>query len=61
MYPYHATANYGGSIGIDDALPSRNPTASRQEIERQTLEYMATMPGWRDHPHVMANRASPES
>jgi hypothetical protein len=30
----------------------RNPGTSREEIERQTLEYMATMPAWRDHPRV---------
>jgi DNA-binding MarR family transcriptional regulator len=36
----------------------RKPGASRQEIERQTLDYMATMPAWRDHPRVAANRAS---
>ena len=39
----------------------RHPDASRQEIERQTLEYMATMPAWRDHPRVTAHRSSPES
>ena len=38
----------------------RNPGATRQEIERQTLDYMATMPAWQDHPRVMASR-SPES
>jgi hypothetical protein len=37
----------------------RNPGATRQEIERQTLDYMATMPAWQGHPRV-ANR-SPES
>ena len=35
----------------------RHPGTSRQEIERQTLDYMATMPAWRDHPRVTANRA----
>jgi hypothetical protein len=30
----------------------RNPGATRQEIEQQTLDYMATMPAWRDHPRV---------
>jgi hypothetical protein len=32
------------------------PGASRQEIERQTLDYMATMPAWQDHPRVAASR-----
>ena len=30
----------------------RNPGATRQEIEQQTLDYMATMPAWQDHPRV---------
>jgi hypothetical protein len=30
----------------------RQPGAPREEIERQTLDYMATMPAWRDHPRV---------
>jgi hypothetical protein len=38
----------------------RHPEATRQEIERQTLDYMATMPAWQDHPQVAASR-SPES
>jgi hypothetical protein len=35
----------------------RNPGATRQEIEQQTLDYMATMPAWRDHPRVTADRS----
>jgi hypothetical protein len=38
----------------------RHPKATREEIERETLDYMATMPAWQDHPRVAANR-SPES
>lgn len=34
----------------------RNPEQSRAELEAATLEYMATMPAWRDHPRV-AGRA----
>lgn len=30
----------------------RNPGASRPDLERQTLDYMATMPAWHDHPRV---------
>jgi len=30
----------------------RDPAASRQALERQTLDYVATMPAWRDHPRV---------
>ena len=35
----------------------RDPGASREEIERQTLDYMATMPAWRDHPRVTRREA----
>ena len=30
----------------------RHPGTPREEIERQTLDYMATMPAWQDHPRV---------
>jgi Putative zinc ribbon domain len=33
----------------------RQPSASRAELEKKTLEYMATMPAWRDHPRVKAS------
>jgi hypothetical protein len=39
----------------------RHPDAIRQDIERQTLDYMATMPAWRDHPRITARGTSPES
>jgi len=32
----------------------RDPAASKQDIERQVLDYMATVPAWRDHPRVQA-------
>ena len=32
----------------------RDPAASKQDIERQELDYMATMPAWREHPRVQA-------
>jgi hypothetical protein len=35
----------------------RQPDAGREEIERQTLDYMATMPAWRDHPRVTRREA----
>jgi hypothetical protein len=37
----------------------RSPGATRQEIERQTLEYMAAMPAWQDHPRVKQARSAP--
>ncbi|MBV9451185.1 MAG: hypothetical protein JO345_35400 [Streptosporangiaceae bacterium] len=30
----------------------RDPNATKQDIERQVLEYMATMPAWHDHPRL---------
>src|SRR2546430_742550 len=39
----------------------RNPGATRQEIERQTLDYMATMPAWPDQPRVTAGRSGGSS
>jgi len=32
----------------------RSPGTPREEIERQTLDYLATMPAWRDHPRVVS-------
>jgi hypothetical protein len=31
-----------------------HPTASRQELERRALTYMAAMPAWQDHPRIKA-------
>lgn len=30
----------------------REPNASRADLEKKTLAYMATMPAWREHPRV---------
>jgi hypothetical protein len=32
----------------------RKPDAPREQLESETLAYMATMPAWRDHPRVQA-------
>jgi hypothetical protein len=32
----------------------RQPGTDQAEVERQTLDYMATMPAWRDHPRIGA-------
>jgi hypothetical protein len=39
----------------------RNPDATRQDIERQTLDYLATMPAWHDHPRVAARGLTQEA
>ena len=30
----------------------QKPNLTRPQAERETLAYMAKMPGWRDHPRV---------
>ena len=40
------------SCGMTAWQARRNPGATRQEIEQQTLDHMATMPAWQDHPRV---------
>ena len=32
----------------------QKPDLPVQEVEKQTLAYMATMPAWRDHPKLKA-------
>ena len=32
----------------------QEPTATRAELERRTLETMANLPAWKDHPRVKA-------
>ena len=43
---------------MTDWQARRSPDAPRAEIERQTLDYMATMPAWQDHPSLLAARQS---
>jgi len=38
--------------GMVQFMARQEPKASRAELERKTLAYMATMPAWRDHPRV---------
>jgi len=32
----------------------REPDASRERLEAETLEHMATLPAWKDHPRVVS-------
>ncbi len=32
---------------------SRNPDASPEDIARDTLAYMSTLPAWKDHPELL--------
>ncbi|UFS57449.1 hypothetical protein [Subtercola endophyticus] len=31
-----------------------HPDQSREQVEKETLDYLATMPAWHDHPRVVA-------
>jgi hypothetical protein len=42
---------------IQWTLKSR-PSITREEAEGQTLDYMPTMPAWRDHPTLKERRAA---
>jgi hypothetical protein len=33
----------------------KEPNASREDLEKKTLAYMATMPAWKNHPRVRAS------
>ncbi|KQY46283.1 hypothetical protein [Cellulomonas sp. Root137] len=35
----------------------QHPTAPREQLETETLAYMATMPAWKDHPRVAGRTA----
>jgi hypothetical protein len=35
-------------------MSRQKPELSRDEVQNQTLAYMAQMPAWRDHPKVKA-------
>lgn len=60
-YCDYCTDENGALLSFDDRFARmtawqarRHPSASQQDIERQVLDYMATMPAWRDHPKVQA-------
>ncbi|MGN7860285.1 hypothetical protein ACTJI8_06865 [Microbacterium sp. 22303] len=60
-YCEHCTDAAGNLTSFDERFERmvswqtrRNPGASRDQLERETLDYMATMPAWRDHPRVVA-------
>ena len=33
-------------------MARQKPGLAPEEVERQTLEYMATMPAWKEHPQL---------
>jgi hypothetical protein len=34
----------------------RDPAASREQLEAATLDHLAAMPAWREHPRVLSRR-----
>ncbi len=38
-------------------MVQQGKAATREEAEKQTLAYMATMPAWRNHPKVRAGKS----
>jgi hypothetical protein len=34
----------------------KTPSAAREDLEKATLAFMASMPAWKDHPRVKATR-----
>ncbi|GAA0992876.1 zinc ribbon domain-containing protein [Subtercola frigoramans] len=60
-YCDHCTDETGALQSFDDRFSRMtqwqlraNPGETQQEAERATLQYLATMPAWRDHPRVVA-------
>ena len=58
-YCEHCVDETGALLSFDDRFERmigwearRRPNATRDELEASTLDYMATMPAWRDHPRV---------
>lgn len=37
-------------------MKRRKPDLGPEELEAEVLDYMATMPAWRDHPRVVSRR-----
>ena len=35
----------------------QRPSAPREQLEAETLAYMAAMPAWKDHPRVVGSTA----
>ena len=59
LYCGHCTDDAGNLQAFDERFARmvqwtirEDPSISEQEAQRKTLDYMATMPAWRDHPMV---------
>ncbi|MEZ4369389.1 MAG: hypothetical protein R3B07_01130 [Polyangiaceae bacterium] len=63
-YCHHCVDERGELQGFDERLERmigwqqrQKPELSREEAEVATLQYMARMPAWRDHPRVKSARS----
>lgn len=59
IYCEYCTDDSGNLQSFDERLERmmqwtirRDPGLGREQAEQQTLQYMATMPAWRDHPRL---------
>lgn len=62
-YCQYCTDDHGNLQEFDERFEKmvawqarRTPQADRAELEAATLDYLATMPAWRDHPRVSSRR-----
>jgi len=51
-HPHHHSL----SCGVTAFAQQKNPRLGKAEVETRTLDSMATMPAWRDHPEVLERR-----
>jgi hypothetical protein len=65
VYCTHCVGNDGALQPFEERLERmiqwqarRDPEASRADLEKNTLAYMAKMPAWKDHPRVKAVKAA---
>ncbi len=63
-YCEHCTDDSGNLQSFDERfermaqwMQRQGQAASREEAEKKTLAYMATMPAWRDYPKVRAGQS----
>ncbi|MFT3913554.1 MAG: hypothetical protein QM704_05460 [Anaeromyxobacteraceae bacterium] len=63
MGPYcpHCVDDHGNLQRFEDRFERmvqwalrKDPSADRKAAERKTLEYLRSMPAWKDHPRVKA-------
>ena len=62
-YCEHCTADDGALIGFEECVERFSQWARRREPEldaaaarAKTLDFMASMPAWREHPDLLAAR-----